>query len=201
MSLKDTATGYGWISIALHWITGAVVVYMLFLGSSVSALEGDARAEMLARHTSVGITAYLFLVGRIVWRFYYGHPGPTTEQRGWAFTLGKWTHIVMLVAIAVMLVTGPVMHWSYGNDIAVFDWFVIRSPIEPSFAVAGFLHRIHATSALVIFLTLILHIGGVYKHTAFNQDGTLAKMLIADRQSGERGPEASPGQGASDASG
>lgn len=186
MSLKDTATGYGWISIVLHWVTAAVIVYMLFLGSSVAGLEGDARAQMLLRHTSVGITAYVLLIARIVWRFYYGHPGPTGEQRGWAFTLGKWTHLIMLAAVAVMLVSGPVMYWAYGNDIVVFDWFVIPSPIGPSFALAEFMRSIHGTSALVIFIAVLMHIGGVYKHTAFNQDGTLAKILIADRQSGRR---------------
>jgi cytochrome b561 len=33
----------------------------------------------------------------------------------------------------------------------------------------------------VIIIGTILHIGGVYKHAAFNQDGTFSKMLIATR--------------------
>jgi len=186
MILKDTAAGYGWVSIALHWITAVVIVYLLFLGSSISGLEGEARTDMIARHTSVAIATYALLVARVVWRLYYGHPQPTTEQRGWAFTLGKWTHMSMLVAIAVQIVTGPLMQWSYGRAIVVYDWFTIPSPMEADFAMASFLHSVHATSALYIFLTVLLHIGGVYKHTAFNQDGTLAKILIADRQSKSR---------------
>lgn len=187
MVLKDTATGYGWISIALHWITAVVIVYLLFIGSSIEGLVGQARTDMVARHTSVAIAAYVLLAGRVVWRFYYGHPKPTPEQRGWAFTLGKWTHMSMLVALVIQIVTGPILQWSYGRAIIVYDWFTIPSPMEASFGLATFLHTVHATSALFIFLTLLLHIGGVYKHTAFNQDGTLAKMLIADRQSKPRG--------------
>jgi cytochrome b561 len=183
MSLKDTATGYGWISIALHWITAFVIVYMLYLGSSIGSLEGEGRDAALARHTSLAITSYLVLLGRIVWRFYYGHPGPTSEQRGWAFTLGKCCHIVMLIALSLMLVSGPLMHWSYGNAIAVYDWFVIPSPLATSFAFAAFLHTVHAYSALVVFIGFLLHIGGVYKHTAFNQDGTLAKILFPSGES------------------
>lgn len=186
MALKDTATGYGWISIALHWVTAVVIVYLLFIGSSISGLAGEARDEMVARHTSVAIASYLLLVARVVWRFYYGHPQPTTEQRGWAFTLGKWTHMSMLVALVVQIVTGPIMQWSYGRPIVVYDWLTIPSPIEASFGLASFLHSVHATSAAFIFATVLLHIGGVYKHTAFNQDGTLAKMLVANRQSKPR---------------
>jgi cytochrome b561 len=42
----------------------------------------------------------------------------------------------------------------------------------------GFMHAIHGWAALVIFIGILLHLGGVYKHTAFNQDGTLTKIII-----------------------
>jgi cytochrome b561 len=183
MPLKDSATGYGWISIALHWITAIVIIYLLYLGSSIGSHEGADRMLAVMRHTSVAITTYLLLLARLVWRFVYGHPGPTPEQRGWAFTLGKWTHYTMLVAIGVMLVSGPFMQFSYGRDIQVFDWFTIPTPFQANFELAGMLHWLHTASALVIFIGLLLHVGGVYKHTAFNQDGTLAKIIIPGRQS------------------
>lgn len=135
------------------------------------------------RHTSVAIVSYLLLLGRVLWRFLVGHPDPTAEQKGWAFTLGKYTHYAMLVALALMLVSGPLMQLSYGRSIDVFGWFSIPSPTEGAFALAGLLHRIHAAAALFLFLSILLHIGGVYKHTAFNQDGTLAKIIFPGRQS------------------
>jgi cytochrome b561 len=200
MSLKDTATGYGWVSIALHWITAIVIIYMLYLGSSIGNLAGEARDAAILRHTSLAIASYAVLLGRIVWRFYYGHPGPTTEQRGWAFTFGKWCHFIMLIALSLMLVSGPLMHWSYGNDIVVYGWFVIPSPLETSLALAAFLHTVHAYSAVVVFVGFLLHIGGVYKHTAFNQDGTLAKILFPGRESlADSGVESSESTGERDA--
>jgi cytochrome b561 len=181
--LNDSATGYGWISIGLHWVTAILILYLLYLGSSIESLEAEARTLAINRHTSVAIASYILLLVRVIWRFACGHPGPTPEQRGWAFALGKFTHYAMLVAIVVMLITGPLMQFSYGRDIQVFDWFAIPRPFEASHQLAGVLHRIHASSALVIFLGVVLHIGGVYKHTAFNQDGTLAKIIIPGRQS------------------
>ena len=47
------------------------------------------------------------------------------------------------------------------------------------------LHRLHATSALIILLLTVLHIAGVYKHAAFNQDGTFGKMLIPAKKAEE----------------
>jgi len=184
MRLKDTATGYGLISILLHWITAILILYLLYLGSTIGSQEGDARRLAVDRHTSVAIASYLLLLGRVIWRFVYHHPGPTDEQRGWAFTMGKWTHYAITGAIIVMLVTGPLMQFNYGRDIHVFDWFVIATPFGTNFGAATFLHSVHTASALFIFLGILLHVGGVYKHTAFNQDGTLAKIIIPGRQSG-----------------
>ncbi len=185
MALKDTGAGYGWISIALHWITAIGILYLLYLGNTIGGAEPEARDAAVLRHTSIAIVLYAVFLIRIVWRLYYGHPLPTPEQRGWAFTLGKWTHMIMVYALALMLVSGPMMQWAYGNEIGVFDWVSVPSPFPASFPLAAALHTVHAWSALVIFVGFLLHIGGVYKHTAFNQDGTLAKIIIASGKSGD----------------
>jgi cytochrome b561 len=191
--LQDSDTAYGWISIGLHWITAVLIVYLLYLGSTIGGLEGEARTLAVERHVAVASASFVLLLGRVVWRFVRGHPGPTPEQRGWAFTLGKYTHYSMLVALALQLASGPLLQFSYGRSIEMFSWFVIPSPIEASFGLARVLHSVHSASALFIFLGLLLHIGGVYKHTAFNQDGTLAKMIIPGGQSkpaaGSSGPK------------
>ena len=192
--MKDTATGYGWVSIILHWLTAVLILYLLYLGSTIESLEGGDRALAMRRHTSVAVVSYLLLVGRIVWRFALGHPGPTRGQRGLAFSIGKYTHYVILIALIGMLLSGPLMQFSYGRDIEVFDWFTIASPIDASFGLAGFLHKVHAGCALIILLGVILHIGGVYKHTAFNQDGTLAKIIIPGRQSRQKADNALAGR-------
>lgn len=192
MRLKDTATGYGLISILLHWITAILILYLLYLGSTIGSHEGAARTIAVDRHTSIAMASYVLLIGRVIWRFFYRHPGPTEEQRGWAFTMGKWTHYALTGAIVVMLVSGPLMQFSYGRAIAVFDWFVIPAPFGVHFGLAGFLHSVHSACALFIFLGILLHIGGVYKHTAFNQDGTLAKIIIPGRQSVQTSGNDSP---------
>jgi cytochrome b561 len=178
MPLKDTKTGYGWMSIALHWITAIVIVVLLFIGNSIATLAGDARAEALRLHTSIAIVAYVVLWGRIVWRLVYGHPGPLSGQRGVFFFLGKLTHYAILIALALMLVSGPLMAWAGYGSIGVFDWVDIPSPFAGSAEFRDLMHAIHRRSAIVIFIGTLLHLGGVYKHTAFNHDGTLAKIIF-----------------------
>ena len=181
MRLHDTPTGYGWISIALHWVTAVWVVALLYFGSSIDGLEGTERSIAVVRHTSLAILGYVILALRIVWRLRFGHPGPNEAQRGFAYQLGKWTHMVIVIALALMLVSGPLMAWFGGREIAVYDWLAIPSPFPQSYAVSDAFHALHTACAVAILVGILLHLGGVYKHTAFNQDGTLTKMIIADR--------------------
>lgn len=192
--MRDTATGYGWLSIALHWFTAIAVIVLLFLGDTISTLMGEEREDALLLHTSVAMTSYVFLWARIVLRFTYGHPGPLPKQRGVFFLMGKYTHYALLVFIAVMLVTGPLVAWFAGAGIGVWDWFVIPTPFEENFAIRDFLHSVHAWSAAAILILTLLHLVGVYKHSAFNQDGTFGKMLVPAQPAEEKISGAAPAQ-------
>jgi cytochrome b561 len=187
--LRDTAAGYGWISIALHWITGVAVLVLLFVGSSIASAED--RDGMVLLHTSIALSSYAFLWARIVWRVRTGHPGPLPNQRRSFFLVGKAVHYATLAALALMLVSGPLMVWSGGEGIGMFGWFSIPSPMSAHHALRDFLHGVHATSATVILIAVVLHLGGVYKHAAFDQDGTFGKMLVAAKP-GEQAPAAKP---------
>jgi cytochrome b561 len=64
----------------------------------------------------------------------------------------------------------------------VFDWFSIPGPFGANMDVYTFLHSLHVWGSRVIIIGTLLHLGGVYKHAAFNQDGTFGKMLIPSRE-------------------
>ena len=177
--MSDTRTGYGWISIALHWATAIIVLTIWFIGSSIQTPDGGMSESTLRLHTSIAISAYALLWLRVAWRFVKGHPGPLPQQAGLFYMLGKYTHYLLLVAIGVQLFSGPLMVWSMGSVIHVFDWFTIPGPFNMHMATFNVTHTIHVWSARVIIIGTILHLGGVYKHAAFNQDGTFGKMLVA----------------------
>ena len=75
MRTTDTRTGYGWVSIALHWTTAIIVLTLWFVGSSIQSDPGTQEST-LRLHTSIAITAYLLLWARVIWRLKIGHPGP-----------------------------------------------------------------------------------------------------------------------------
>ena len=182
MRTLDTRTGYGWISIALHWLTAILILTIWFIGSSIQSDLAAGSRDTLHLHTSLAISAYVLLWARVIWRFKLGHPDATPDQRGLFYQIGKYTHYAILCAIGAMLISGPLMVWARGDEIHVFDWFTIPGPFGMNMDLALFLHAIHVWGSRVIIIGTVLHLGGVYKHAAFNQDGTFGKMLVAARE-------------------
>jgi cytochrome b561 len=155
------------------------VVLAMFVIGTMS--QGAAREDYLGLvylHTTIGMTFYVVLWGRIGWRFAVGHPGPLPKQGIAFFTIGKYFHFVLLAAIAVMLLSGPLMVWSAGEAIHVFA-ATIPSPVEKLPRLQHMLRTVHGYTASFILAGMILHVLAVFKHTVLNRDGTFDKIMIA----------------------
>jgi cytochrome b561 len=128
----DTRSGYGWISITLHWLTAIIVITMFAIGTMSQSADESDYLSLVHLHTSIGISAYLLLWGRIVWRTIVGHPGPLPKQGVIFFSIGKYFHFLLLIAVAVMLLSGPLMVWSGGDSIYVFGLTIARPLSAPT---------------------------------------------------------------------
>ena len=130
---------------------------------------------------SIGITVWLLIAFRIVWRIRAGHP----RSRGLTdrtHRLAKIAHYLLLAAISLMLLTGPLMVWANGASIPVFSRFSIPGPIPESEALREFAYAIHVVSANVLLWLTLLHIAGALKHLMFHADDSFARMLWPGRE-------------------
>jgi cytochrome b561 len=176
---RDTRNGYGWVSIAAHWLTAIVVLTMWVLGNMSQTDVQDDAAWYAHLHMSIGVSAYLLLWARILWRFAVGHPSPHPGQSALLFPVAKAFHYLFLIAIGVMLLSGPLMVWSGGDAVEVFA-FAIPSPFAPWPDLHDLLRRVHGVTASIIILGVLLHILAALKHIVINRDGTFDKIMIAD---------------------
>jgi cytochrome b561 len=189
MRLWDTGHGYGWISIALHWVTGAVILVLWYTGSiSQLAAEPQRYADLIRTHMSFALSAYVLLWARVVWRLAVGHPGPGPRQHGLMMRLGKITHYVLVLAVAVMLVSGPLMVWTGGGALRFFD-LAIPSPIGgPYEGIYETLRATHGFFGAVIIIGVSLHVLAVIMHVAIMRDGSFDRIMVADRPAEAGGP-------------
>lgn len=182
MSLRNTSAGYGWVAIALHWISAVGVVALYFLGEGME--EASGRAEKLAAqdlHVSVGALLLSFLAARLIWSA--SQRGPASLERNrWLRIAAHAVQGLFLLMIAVLIVTGPLSVWSAGRPIEVFDLLSIPSPFPGRLE---WLHEateeIHGAATKLFWPLIVLHVGGALKHMLIDRDRTLSRMLWSGR--------------------
>jgi cytochrome b561 len=175
-NLFDSDSVYGWISILLHWLTAIVIIVLWFIGKGIMSAEPESVDAQRQLHVSIAAGAWLAIMIRIIWRFRSGHP----HIRGQTLLIhrvAKVAHYAMLIVLLLMLISGPLIVWTGGHSIAVFDWFTISGPIGESESARELAWFIHSNSAWMLLVLVLLHIGGALKHLMFHADDTIARMI------------------------
>jgi len=178
MSLANTRVAYGWIAIALHWISAIGVAVMYFLGERMEDAP-DRAAKIVAQgdHVSVGVLLFTFLLARLLWSVSQPHPG-SIERNRWFRIAARIVQGLFLLMIAVLIVTGPLSVWSAARPIVVFDLFSLASPFATRL---DWLHELaeelHGAATKMFWPLVVLHVGGALKHLAVDRDGTVQRML------------------------
>ena len=182
MSLTNTRAAYGWIAIALHWISAVGVTALYFLGERMEDAP-DRAQKILARdlHVSVAMLLFAFLAARLFWSASQPSPRPIEQNR----VLRIAAHAVQglfLLMIAVLIVTGPLAVWSTGQPLQVFDVLAIPSPFA---ARVDWLHEaceeVHGAATKLFWPLIGLHVAGAVKHLVYDRDRTLQRMLWVRR--------------------
>jgi cytochrome b561 len=177
MQLTNTKTAFGWVAIALHWISVVGVFWLFFSGDEAGeATTSEAKIPLMQYHISLGACFFLFLASRVIWSF--TQPKPVSLSPSKLDIVAKAVQHLFLAMIAILIISGPLAVWSNAYPIQVFDWFAIPSPFsvknEGLHELAG---TIHSTVRKAFWPLLVLHLLGVGKSLVINKDRTLQRML------------------------
>lgn len=181
-SCSDDARSYGWISIGLHWLTTPLILALWYLGDSIASMPPGLGDRRLQLHMAIAVLAYLPLWARIVWRLRWGHPAAAQPRSLPA--LARIVHYGLVLAIATMLVSGPLMVWSAGAPVHVFDVAQLPSPLGTAPDLASFCRRVHETCGAVLIALAGLHIAGGIRHMMSDGDATALRIFRPARYPG-----------------
>jgi len=176
---RNSRSGYGWTSIAVHWIAALVIVTLFALGLWMTGLAYTHpwynRAPAL--HESLGILGMALIAFRLVWRVVTVTPEPGHGLRRWERVAALAVHWLMYVLMVMVFVTGYAISTAGGEPVSVFGWF------EAPALVHGFEHQadiagwLHYYSAWALILLAAVHTLAALKHHFIDRDATLVRML------------------------
>lgn len=187
-------------AIILHWLIGALIVFMFLLGWYMIELPKDAdkvmsfdlfdlgiaqwnvAQEMSPRtfyfnlHKSLGVTILALVLFRIYWRLSHRPPALLSSLKAWERKLAAGGHHSLYLLMVLIPVAGIIMslYSKYG-----LQWFGIKllegldnKDLRETFAEV---HELLGTAMLVV---LAVHVLGALKHRLIDKDDTMKRMSL-----------------------
>ena len=161
-------------TIALHWITAALIAEQWIGAHLINDFAGATQLFVRSGHITLGVVLGLVLIGRILWRNSGGrHLAASDPPLLEAFA--KITHWGLYALMATVVALGLVMVAASGANL--FGVAHIPGFAPGDKALRHFLRGWHATAANVILVVAGLHAAAALFHHYIWRDGVLRRML------------------------
>jgi cytochrome b561 len=184
MSLRNTATAWGWPARALHWSMAVVIVALLVLGFVMANAIDDLalRFRLTQLHKSWGSVVFALALARLGWRLVNPTPAEAPGA-AWERAAARLAHGLLYALMIAMPVSGWLMASAsplqemVGVRNMVFGLFELPDPFVPGDrALEAVFRTIHVGGGLLLAALLVLHAGAALKHHFVLRDDVLRRM-------------------------
>lgn len=168
---------YGAVQIALHWITVALIVWLAWLGLTMTELPlSPEKLRTYALHKSLGLTVLGVTVIRLLWRWIAKTP-PALPGPRWQLLAAKAGH----VGLYLLLLAVPLSGWLYNSasnfPLQWFGLFNLPALVDGDKALKATALTIHETLFWTLIALITVHAAAALWHHYAKRDDTLRRML------------------------
>ena len=179
MQLRNSASRYGAIPQAVHWLTALFVVAGWLLGQFGDALpKGAVRDIGFLMHMTLGQCVLFLLVVRLIWRL--ANPPPPLEATPFgrfAAIAAKLSHFALYALLITVPFLGIIVQLKRGHDLPIFGIWDFVSPWPADRATARTMLELHANLADALLILAGIHAAAAIVHHHVWRDRTLTRML------------------------
>jgi cytochrome b561 len=169
---------YSGVAMLLHWLLAIGVIVNWRLAEGAHEGPREAGASLMATHKAIGMTILLLTVLRIVWRLVHRPPPLALTLHKWERILAHTVHSLFYVLLIALPLLGWIGSSAFGKPVDWFGLFQIPAlPLAKDAAGGETVFDIHHTLGSVMVWLMFLHIAGALKHTVWDKDGNLFRML------------------------
>ncbi|MCX7864253.1 MAG: cytochrome b, partial [Novosphingobium sp.] len=175
---SPSATRYSPLAMLLHWLIAlAVIVNWRLAEAAEHAAEAEAE-QIMGTHMALGMAMFVLAVVRLAVRHVHKPPPFASSLKPWEVMLARITHGLFYLLLIVLPILGWLAMSAYGAAISMFGWFDWPAlPVPPNKGTAEALFEIHHTLGGIMVVLMFLHVLAVIKHTVFDRDGNIFRML------------------------
>jgi cytochrome b561 len=183
MPIKNTASVYGSVAIALHWVSALCIFGLFALGLWMTSLDyyHPWYKQGPDLHRSIGFVLVLATLGRLCWR--WANPKPTPEPAPlWQQRLAGAIHGLFYGFIICLFISGYLITTAKGQTLDVFGFFSLPALITSDKNLEDWAGEVHEILAFVLIGLALLHGLAAVKHHLIDKDSTLLRMLGKTKQ-------------------
>ncbi|KTG16341.1 MULTISPECIES: cytochrome b [unclassified Guyparkeria] len=177
MQWRNTAAGYGVVSIAAHWLIAGGVIGLFALGWWMVDLTyyDPWYRQAPSIHKAVGVLLFILLVGRLAWR--WGNPRPRPLGRPLERRLARLVHGLFYLLLFAVMIAGYLISTADGSSIDVFGLFAVPATLSDLPNQEDIAGNIHRWLAWTVMGLTVVHASAAFKHHLIDRDRTLVRML------------------------
>jgi len=179
MQWWNTATSYGWLAIAMHWLVALAVVGMFALGLWMTGLGyyHDWYHRAPALHRAVGIVLFALVLLRLGWRLVNPPPPLQTTISVRQRALARWGHRLLYALLLLVPVAGYLIGTAKGDPVDVFGWFEVPALVHGLPGQEDIAGEVHEYLAFALIGLAAVHALAGLKHEFIDSCRTLRRML------------------------
>ncbi|MDT8438614.1 MAG: cytochrome b/b6 domain-containing protein [Wenzhouxiangellaceae bacterium] len=174
--MHSRVSRYSGFSVLNHWITALLFAVMWALGLAAHDAPDAAEDYIMSIHIALGFFVLLFVLWRVALRVYEGFPEPEAGTRIEA-RLAGWMHRLLLVALVVLVISGPLYLFTEGEGMDVFGWFTFYIPMPLGHDVHEAIEEVHGFLGEYLLPILVaVHILAAARHWLGRRDVSPARL-------------------------
>lgn len=161
----------------LHWVVGLLVVAMLALGLTMTAIgAGPLQNALFQTHKAIGLLLIPLILLRLVWRFVRPRPALAGIMPAWQAGTALTTHLLLYLLVVVMLASGYTLTVAGGYPLPLVDSLGVPHLVPASKPLGDQAGAVHDLAKTALIVLVSVHILAALHHLLVRRDGVFFRM-------------------------
>lgn len=170
------------IAIGLHWLMAILLIGMFGFGLYMTDLPlSPSKLQLYAWHKWLGVTAFLLIIFRLVWRITHQPPELTHNNSRLLSLAAQAMHSILYFLMFAIPISGWLMSSAKGFQTVYFGILPLPDLLSKDKELGDILKTLHETLNYLFIVLVIAHCAAALKHHFIDKDAVLSKILFSKK--------------------
>ncbi len=173
-----SSTRFTGVAIGLHWLIAVAIIGSFSVGLYMVDLPlSPQKLRIYSWHKWAGVTIFLFVLLRLVWRLLHRPPELPAGMPAWQRKAAEATHVLLYLLMFAVPLSGWLMSSAKGFQTVWFGVLPLPDLLSKNEKLGDLLQQVHMLLNFSMAALVVAHLGAALKHHFIDRDDVLARML------------------------